>query len=76
MHGLVALFLGVSVLAIINLVMGFVAPQVLVVALRAIVALIVLMMIVGLLIIAVMMIASCDSYDCDVDGSLIHGYGR
>ena len=46
MHGLDALFLEVTALGIILLVIGLIAPHVLVVALRAIVALIVLMMIV------------------------------
>ncbi len=60
MHGLVALFLEVIVPAIILLVVGLVAPHVLVVALRAIVALIVSMMIVGLSIIVVALVASME----------------
>ncbi len=58
MHGLVTLFLEVIALAIILLVIGLVAPHVLVVASRAIMAPIVLMMIVGLLIIMVALITS------------------
>ncbi len=58
MHGLVALFLEVIALAIILLVVGLVAPCVLVIASRAIVALIVSMTIVGLLIITVASVAS------------------
>ncbi len=57
MHGLVALFLGVIVLAIILLVIGPHALRVLVVALSSIVALIVLMMIVGLAIVVVGLVA-------------------
>jgi hypothetical protein len=57
-HGLVTLFLEVTVLAIILLVVGLVAPHVLVIALRAIVAPIVLMMIVRSLIIVVALVAS------------------
>ncbi len=57
MHGLVALFLGVIVLAIILLVVGLVALWVLVVTLRTIVALIVSMRIVGLAIIAIASVA-------------------
>jgi hypothetical protein len=53
MHGLAPLFLEVIAPAIILLVIGLVAPHVLVFELRAIVAPIVLMTIVGLLIIAV-----------------------
>jgi hypothetical protein len=52
-HGLDTLFLEVIALAIILLVVGLVAPHVLLVTLRAIMAPIVLMAIVGLLIIAV-----------------------
>jgi hypothetical protein len=58
MHGLVALFLGVIVLAIILLVVGLCALQVLVVMSRAIMVLIVFMMIVRLAIVAVAFIAS------------------
>ncbi len=58
MPGLVTLFLEVIALAIILLVVGLVAPHVLVVALRAIVAPIVLMMIGGSLITAVTSVAS------------------
>ncbi len=47
MHGLVTLFLEVIVFVIIFLVIGLVAPHVLVVASRAIVAPFVLMTIVG-----------------------------
>jgi hypothetical protein len=57
-HDLGTLFLEVIVLAIILLVVGLVAPHVLVVASRAIVALIVLMTIVGSSIIAVASVAS------------------
>jgi hypothetical protein len=57
MHGLVALFLGVIAFAIVLLVVGLVALQVLIVALRTIVALIVLMMIVGLAIVAITLVA-------------------
>jgi hypothetical protein len=57
MHGLVALFFGVIAFAIILLVIGLVAPHVLGVTLRAIMALIVLMMIVGSLIIEVASVA-------------------
>jgi hypothetical protein len=81
MHGLVALFLEVIMLAIILLVVGLVAPHVQVVASRAIVALIVSMMIVGLPIIAVASVASMivekfTTAMLMVDGSLIHGYVR
>jgi hypothetical protein len=58
MHGLVAPFLGVIALAIILLVIGLGAFQVLVVTLRAIMTPIILMMIVGLLIIVVASVAS------------------
>jgi hypothetical protein len=51
-HGFVTLFLEVIALAIILLVVGLVAPHVLVIASRVIVALIILMTIVGLSIIA------------------------
>ncbi len=57
MHGLVAPFLEVIAFAIILLVVGLVAPHVLVVASRAIVAPIVSMKIVGSLIIAVVLVA-------------------
>ncbi len=57
MHGLVTLILEVIALAIILLVIGLVAPHVLVVPLRMIVAPIVLMMIVGSSIIAVALVA-------------------
>ncbi len=53
MHGLITLFLEVIALAIILLVVGLVAPHVLVVASRTIVAPIISMTIVGSLIIAV-----------------------
>jgi hypothetical protein len=56
-HGLVTIFLEVIALAIILLVVGLVAPHVLVIASRAIMAPIVLMMIVGLSIIAVALVA-------------------
>jgi hypothetical protein len=56
-HGLVTLFLEVIALAIISLVVGLVAPHVLVDALRAIVVPIVLMTIVGLSIIASALVA-------------------
>ncbi len=56
MHGLVTLFLEVIPLAIILLVIGLVAPHVLVVTSRAIVAPIVLMTIVGSLIVAVTLV--------------------
>ncbi len=58
MHSLVALFLGVIVLAIILLVIGLGAFWVLVITLRAIVALVVPMMIVRLVIIAIELVAS------------------
>jgi hypothetical protein len=58
MHGLVVLFLGVIALAMILLVIGLCALQVLVVTSMAIVVLIILMIIVGLGIIAVMSVAS------------------
>jgi hypothetical protein len=58
MHGLVALFLEVIVLAIILLVVGLVALRVLVVASRTIVASIVLMAIVGSAIVAIAPVAS------------------
>ncbi len=58
MHGLVALFLEVIVLAIILFVVGLVVLHVLVVMLRAIVVLIVLMMIVRSMIIAIALVAS------------------
>jgi hypothetical protein len=57
MHGLITLFLGVIALAIILLVVGLCALQVLVVESRAIVASIVLMTIVGAAIIAVTSVA-------------------
>ncbi len=57
MHGLVALFLGVIPLAIILLVVGLGALQVLVIASRAIVVLIVSMMIVRLAIVAIALVA-------------------
>ncbi len=57
MHGLVTLFLEVIMLVIILLVVGLVAPHVLVVASRTIVAPIVSMTIVGLLIIAATSVA-------------------
>ncbi len=57
MHGLVALFLGVIVLAIILLVIGLRAFWVLVVTLRAIVALIISMTIVRLVIIVIALVA-------------------
>ncbi len=57
MHGLVALFLEVIVLAIILLVVGLVVPCVLVVALPTIMALIISMMIVRLAIIAITSVA-------------------
>jgi hypothetical protein len=56
-HGLVTLFLEVIMLVIILLVVGLVAPHVLVVASRTIVAPIVSMTIVGLLIIAATSVA-------------------
>ncbi len=57
MHGLVALFLEVTTLAIILFVIGLVALQVLVVASRTIVALIVLMTIVRSAIVAIALVA-------------------
>jgi hypothetical protein len=57
MHGLVALFLEVIVPLIVLLVIGLVAPHILVVASRAIMAPIVSMTIVGLSIIAVVSVA-------------------
>jgi hypothetical protein len=57
-HGLITLFLEVITLAIILLVIGLVAPHVLVIALRTILAPIVLMTIVGWSIIAVASVAS------------------
>jgi hypothetical protein len=57
MHGFVTLFPEVIALAIILLVMGLVAPHVLFVALRAILAEIISMTIVGSSIIAVMLVA-------------------
>ena len=57
MHGLVALFLGVIALAIILLVVGLGAFQVLVIMSRAIVALIVSMKIVRLVIVAIASVA-------------------
>ncbi len=76
MHGRIAPFLEVITLLIILLVVGLVAPHVLVVAPRAIVVPIISMMIVrssnhygcvGCF------DGSCDVYTCDVDGSSIHG---
>jgi hypothetical protein len=58
MHGLVALFLEVVALAIILLVVGLIAPHVLVITSRMTMAPIVLMMMVGLLIIVVALAAS------------------
>ncbi len=58
MHGLVTLFLEEIALAIILLVIGLVAPHVLVAASRAIMAPIILMMIVRSSIIAVALVAS------------------
>jgi hypothetical protein len=58
MHGLIALFLGVVMLAIILLVIELVAPCVLIVASIMIVVLIVLMMMVRPAIIAIMSVAS------------------
>ena len=57
MHGLVALFLGVIALAIILLVVGLGAFQVLVIMSRAIVALIISMKIVRLVIVAIVSVA-------------------
>ncbi len=57
MHGLVALFLEVIVLAIILLVVGLVVPHVLVVASTTIMALIVSMRIIRLAIVAIMSVA-------------------
>ncbi len=57
MHGLVTIFLEVNALAIILLVIGLVAPHVLVIASGAVMAPIVLMMIVKSLIIAVALVA-------------------
>jgi hypothetical protein len=57
MHDLVAFFLEVIASAVILLVVGIVAPHVLVVALRVIMVSIVLIRIVGLLIIAVALVA-------------------
>jgi hypothetical protein len=57
MHGLIALFLEVIVLAMIRLFVGLAALQVPVIASRAIVALIVLMTIVRLVIIAIVSVA-------------------
>ncbi len=57
MHGLVALFLGVTALAIIFLVLGLVALCVLVLAFTTIMALIVLMMIVRSVIVAIESVA-------------------
>ncbi len=58
MHGLVALFLEVTTLAIILLVVGPGVFQVLVITLRAIVPLIISMTIVRLAIVAIMLVAS------------------
>jgi hypothetical protein len=56
-HGLVALFLEVIMLAIILLLIGLVALVVLIIATRVIVSLIVLMTIVGPLVIAIVLVA-------------------
>jgi hypothetical protein len=58
LHGLVALFLEVTALAIILLVVGLVFPCVLVVASTTIMAAIVLMMIIRLAIVAIISVAS------------------
>ncbi len=74
MQDLVALFLEVIVLAVILFVVGPFAPHSLAVTSKAIMALIVYMTIVGSLIMAVAFNGSCDIYDCNVGGSLIHSY--
>ncbi len=79
MRGLIPLFLEVIALAIILLVIGLVAPHVLHVAVRAIVARVVLMTMAGSSIIEVASLGFYDSsviYNFDVDGSLIYGYVR
>ncbi len=71
MHGLVTLFLEVIVLAIILLVIGLVAPHVLVVVSRAIVAPIVSMTIVGSSIIAVASVMPTEITALDTEGQVL-----
>jgi hypothetical protein len=79
MYSLIALFLGVILLAIILLVIGLVDLCVLVVASTTIMVSIVLMTIVRLAIIAIVpgrFDGNQGICDCNFDGSLIHSYAQ